>query len=90
MTKKIENMSDEERQAYFANKREQQRKKLQTGWESLEDEQRKAITKALLALEAFDMDYYETYKICDADIPNLLKEALWSMENMFKTPIRDQ
>ena len=76
MTKKIENMTDEERQAYFANKREQQRKKLQTGWESLEDEQRKAITKALLALEAFDMDYYE--------------EALWSMENMFKTPIRDQ
>ena len=90
MTKKIENMTDEERQAYFANKREQQRKKLQTGWESLEDEQRKAITKALLALEAFDMVYYETYNICDADIPNLLKEALWSMENMFKTPIRDQ
>ena len=32
MAKKVENMTDEERIAYFASKREQQRKKLQTGW----------------------------------------------------------
>jgi hypothetical protein len=89
MAKKIENMTQEERIAHFENKRRLAVNKKVSSWKVLQPEQRDAITEVVSALQSFDEDYFETYKICDADVPNKLKMALWSLEAAFVRPLQE-
>jgi len=89
MAKKIENMTQEERIAHFKEQRRLAVNKKVSSWKVLQPEQRDAITEVVSALQSFDEDYFETYKICDADVPNKLKMALWSLESVFVRPLQE-
>jgi len=89
MAKKIENMTQEERMAHYEEQRRLIVNKRVSSWKVLQPEQRDAITEVVSALQSFDEDYFETYKICDADVPNKLKMALWSLEASFVRPLQE-
>ena len=89
MAKKIENMTQEELTAHYEKQRRLVVNRRVSSWKVLQPEQRDAITKVVSALQSFDEDYFETYKICDADVPSKLKRALWSLEAAFVRPLQE-
>jgi len=71
MTKKLENMTQEERWAHFDKMREKEREDRQKRLEKLTDEQREAISQMKKACESIMSAYQEMYHPNWSDIVQL-------------------